>query len=149
MTTPRGKIIVSFTAEDGKGHFETEPQTQVEDLPGGATIRRISNYSTVPIEDVTMGGDKLNVSVSNKAGVTFLEVEMAPHQLSPLHATPSIDYGVMVSGQIWLILDSGEEALLKAGDLYIQKAANHAWENRTSEPARFATVLIASTSAET
>lgn len=113
MTTARGNIIVSNTGDDGKGHFEPVSPIQVEDLPGGATIRRISNYPSVPIENVAIGGEKLNVSVSNKTGITFLEVEMAPHHLSPMHATPSIDYGVMTSGEIWLILDSGEEKVLK------------------------------------
>lgn len=113
MAIPRGNVVVSYTGEDGKGHFEPDAQVAVEDLPGGATVRRISSVPKVPIPWVPTGGEHLTVSVSNSEGVTFLECEMAPGQLSPMHATPSIDYGVMITGEIYLILDSGEERVLK------------------------------------
>jgi hypothetical protein len=113
MAAPRGKIVVSYTGKDGKGYFEPDAEVAVEDLPGGASVRRISSVPKVPIPDVPTGGEHLTVSVSNNEGVTFLECEMAAGQLSPMHATPSIDYGVMISGEIYLILDSGEEKALK------------------------------------
>jgi quercetin dioxygenase-like cupin family protein len=67
----------------------------------------------VPIPSVPIGGEKMNEAVTNSEGVTFLECEMAPGQLSPMHATPSIDFGVMITGEVVLILDSGEERTLR------------------------------------
>lgn len=113
MSIPRGSIVVSYTGEDGKGYFEPDAQVGIDSLPGGATIRRVSNIPKVPIPSVKIGGEQANLSVTNDEGVTFVECEMAPGQLSPMHATPSIDFGVMITGEIWLILDSGEEKVLK------------------------------------
>ncbi len=57
------------------------------------------------------------------------------------HKTASLDYAIVLSGEIYALLDEGE-VLLRAGDVLIQRGTNHAWSNRTGEPARVAFVLI-------
>src|SRR3984885_6901075 len=57
------------------------------------------------------------------------------------HKTDSIDYAIVLSGEIYAMMDDGE-ALLTAGDVLVQRGTNHAWSNRTSEPAVLAFVLI-------
>ena len=57
------------------------------------------------------------------------------------HKTSSIDYAIVLSGEIVALMDEGE-AILKAGDVLIQRGTNHAWSNRTDEPACLAFVLI-------
>src|SRR5262249_1006898 len=57
------------------------------------------------------------------------------------HKTSSVDYAIVLSGEIFAMMDEGE-ALLKAGDVLIQRGTNHAWSNRTDEPAYVAFVLI-------
>jgi mannose-6-phosphate isomerase-like protein (cupin superfamily) len=57
------------------------------------------------------------------------------------HKTDTIDYAIVLSGEIWALMDEGE-VLLKAGDVLIQRGTNHAWSNRTSEPCCIAFVLI-------
>lgn len=52
-----------------------------------------------------------------------------PHPL--MHQTDTLDYIIILSGEIWLILDE-EETLLKAGDIVIQRGTNHAWSNRSN-----------------
>lgn len=60
-----------------------------------------------------------------------LEVkEGQPHPL--MHQTKSLDYIVILSGEIYLMLE-GEETLLKPGDIVIQRGTNHAWSNRADE----------------
>lgn len=60
-----------------------------------------------------------------------LEVkEGQPHPL--MHQTKSLDYIVILSGEIYLMLE-GEETLLKPGDIVIQRGTNHAWSNRSNE----------------
>lgn len=46
-----------------------------------------------------------------------------------MHRTVSIDYGIVLVGEVELILDSGETKLLKTGDVCIQRGTNHAWRN--------------------
>lgn len=57
---------------------------------------------------------------------------MGPGVTSPMHRTVSLDYGIVVYGEVELILDSGEKKVLKAGDVAVQRGTNHAWRN-TSE----------------
>jgi len=64
--------------------------------------------------------------------------EMARRQI---HATDSIDYCIVLSGEIWAVLDAAETRL-SAGDVLIQRGTNHAWSNRSTEPCVIAFVLI-------
>jgi hypothetical protein len=57
------------------------------------------------------------------------------------HKTATIDYAIVLSGEIYALMDEGE-VLLKAGDVLIQRGTNHAWSNRTEEPCCIAFVLI-------
>lgn len=57
------------------------------------------------------------------------------------HRTDSLDYAVVLSGEITLLLDEGE-ATLSPGDVVIQRATSHAWSNRTDTVARMLFVLI-------
>lgn len=57
------------------------------------------------------------------------------------HKTSTIDYAIVLSGEIYAMMDEGE-VLLKAGDVLIQRGTNHAWSNRTGETALVAFVLI-------
>ncbi len=57
------------------------------------------------------------------------------------HKTSTIDYAIVLSGEIFAMMDEGE-VLLRAGDVLIQRGTNHAWSNRTGEPAVVAFVLI-------
>ncbi len=62
-----------------------------------------------------------------------------PHPL--MHRTKSIDFGIVLLGEIFLILDK-EERLLKAGDVVIQRGTNHAWSNRSNSLCRMAFILV-------
>ena len=57
------------------------------------------------------------------------------------HKTDSIDYAIVLSGEIYALMDEGE-LLMKTGDVLIQRGTSHAWSNRTSEPCCIAFVLI-------
>lgn len=63
----------------------------------------------------------------------------APHPL--MHRTDTLDYIIIVSGEVYLVLDN-EETLVKAGDIVIQRGANHAWSNRSGEVCIQIAVLI-------
>lgn len=63
----------------------------------------------------------------------------AAHPL--LHRTQSIDYGIVLDGEMTLLLDR-EETTIHAGDIVVQRGTNHAWSNRSDRPCRMAFVLI-------
>jgi hypothetical protein len=59
-----------------------------------------------------------------------------------MHATPTVDYGIVLRGEIVLELDDGHCTRLAAGDIVIQNGTRHAWRNRSDEPVTMAFVLI-------
>ena len=58
-----------------------------------------------------------------------------------MHRTETIDYAVVLSGDIYLLLDDAD-VHLRAGDVVIQRGTNHAWSNRSDQPCRMLYVLI-------
>ena len=60
---------------------------------------------------------------------------------SPIHRTESIDYGIVLEGEIYLVLDDSE-VLLKAGDVVVQRGTDHAWANRSDKVCRVAFILV-------
>ena len=58
-----------------------------------------------------------------------------------MHRTESVDYALILSGEITMLLDD-EEVLLKAGDVVVQCGTNHAWSNRSNAPCLVAFILI-------
>lgn len=63
----------------------------------------------------------------------------SPHPL--MHRTESIDYGIVIDGEMTLVLDEGE-VLLKPGSVVVQRGTNHAWANRSGRPCRMLFVLV-------
>lgn len=58
------------------------------------------------------------------------------------HRTDTIDYDIILSGEVWMQVDDGVEVHLKAGDCVIQNGTRHAWHNRSNSPCVFASVLV-------
>jgi mannose-6-phosphate isomerase-like protein (cupin superfamily) len=63
----------------------------------------------------------------------------SPHPL--MHRTESIDYGIVIDGELTLVLDDSE-AQLKPGSVVVQRGTNHAWANRSDRPCRMLFILV-------
>jgi quercetin dioxygenase-like cupin family protein len=75
-------------------------------------------------------------------GTVLRYVDMPPGAVSPMHRTVSLDYGVVLEGEVDLVLDSGETRHMKRGDVCVQRATMHAWKNRSeTEWARMLYIL--------
>ena len=91
--------------------------------------------------DPTVGGELRLASADE--GTTFRVVDFpAGAYVSPMHRTESVDYGIVLFGQMHLVLTDSEIAL-EPGDIVIQRGTDHAWANRSGQPARIAFILIA------
>jgi quercetin dioxygenase-like cupin family protein len=67
--------------------------------------------------------------------------EFPPGVVSPVHRTQSVDYGIVLSGEVVLVLDDAE-TVLRAGDVVVQRGTSHRWENRSGGTARMAFILV-------
>jgi quercetin dioxygenase-like cupin family protein len=79
-------------------------------------------------------------------GTIFRIATHQPGEQVPIHATATVDYVVVLSGELVLLVGD-QEIVLQAGDTVVQQATPHGWANRSSEPCTVAAVLL-STSVE-
>lgn len=148
---PKIHRLITTHDNDGKAIFASnfEDELPFEELPDGARFCLGYATNTIPANlnneaDVRTYGRYLD----NKPGVMIPNgtvcriVDMRPGATSPMHRTVSLDYGVVLEGEVVLVLDSGEEKLLQRGDIAVQRGTNHAWKNNSSsEWARMLYVL--------
>lgn len=59
-----------------------------------------------------------------------------------MHTTDTVDYDIVVSGELWLELDDGAEVHLRPGDIVVQNGTRHAWRNKGAVPCVFYGILV-------
>lgn len=76
-------------------------------------------------------------------GKLFPDAEHKParEQHPGMHTTRTIDYAIVLSGELYAIMDEGE-TLMRAGDILVQRGTHHAWANRSGKPCQIAFILI-------
>lgn len=98
--------------------------------------------------DIPPDGDELFSSGATKAQDAFRQIgdehastssSDSPHPL--MHRTESVDYGVVIEGELTLVLDKSE-VVLRKGSVVVQRGTNHAWANRSGQPCRMLFVLV-------
>jgi uncharacterized cupin superfamily protein len=67
--------------------------------------------------------------------------ELPPGAGSPMHRTQTVDYGIVLDGEVVFVLEDSE-TVLRAGDVVVQRGTSHRWENRSAATARVAFILI-------
>jgi quercetin dioxygenase-like cupin family protein len=87
-------------------------------------------------------GGARDVATTDPNGTVFRLVEYGPGVAPRNHRTESIDYAIVMSGEIDMDLD-GTTVHLKAGDVLVQRGTIHNWNNRGTEPCLVAFVLVA------
>jgi mannose-6-phosphate isomerase-like protein (cupin superfamily) len=102
--------------------------------PAHGSILRIVDFPPVTPEAEAMDGSALRRAMGVDHGD-------APSRHAYMHRTKSVDYAIVLSGEIDMLLDDSE-VHLKAGDVLIQQATNHAWVNRSQAFCRIAFMLI-------
>ncbi|KAL7936998.1 hypothetical protein V8C35DRAFT_294417 [Trichoderma chlorosporum] len=84
-----------------------------------------------------------DVGVSIHGGTVLRITDFLPGGYAPMHRSKTVDFGVILEGELELILDSGESTVLKRGDVIVQRGTIHAWKNNsTTEVARGFFVLV-------
>ena len=106
--------------------------------PKGGTILRIIDFPPEPKDPeerrrrihATFGGMYTDATHDKREGAH-----------PGMHRTQTVDYAIILEGEIWAVMDKGE-TLMKAGDVLVQRGTNHAWANRSSRTARICFVLM-------
>ncbi len=100
--------------------------------------------AAVPADNAeASGGEARAIGITAPGGSAVRMMSIAPGQRSPMHRTQTIDYGVVLEGEVDLELEDGAVKTVRAGDVVVQRGTIHAWINRSSAPCKVAFVLIA------
>ncbi len=106
--------------------------------PKNGSIFRVVSYP--PDAERFAALAKANAALEQSSGMEAARDKANPRHRG-FHKTDTIDYAIVLSGEIVAMMDEGE-TLLRAGDVLVQRGTNHAWSNRANEPAVLAFVLI-------
>jgi len=133
------------TGHDANGHAVVKIDEVSKNLSSGrpgATACVVWTTESFPVDntgDADEGLRQVGTTLNN--GTVFRVVEFAPGVARRNHRTDSIDYAVVVSGEIDMEIDDSV-VHLKAGDVLVQRGTIHNWVNRGTQPCVIAFVLI-------
>jgi quercetin dioxygenase-like cupin family protein len=134
------------TGHDARGRavFKSEDITPTKMIPSGdASFLLLWTTETVPADNNDEAdGREREAGLTINHGSVIRIVDMLPGQQSPMHRTNSIDYGIIMSGEIELELDDGVKKTVREGGIVVQRGTNHLWRNVTDKPCRIAFILI-------
>ena len=126
-------LVDALPASNGEGQADpTARPFKLEPPPAGNVVRIVE---FPPDRERNYGNQ---AEVFRQYGAAQAHDEAARHP--GFHKTHSVDYAVVIEGEIWALMDVGE-TLMKVGDVLIQRGTNHAWANRTDHIARVLFVL--------
>jgi mannose-6-phosphate isomerase-like protein (cupin superfamily) len=125
----------SAPADNTGGGDDADHERRIEPV-GGGSVFRIIEYPPDSVRLKTLAPETFFRDMGARAA------DAATRRHPGMHKTDTVDYCVVLSGEIWAVLDEGE-VLLRAGDCLVQRGTNHAWSNRTDKPCVIAFVLIA------
>jgi len=120
-----------------------------EPAESGIILAPPKNGTRIRVLDIPPDDESLGKITPEQARAHFAEVgaaDAASHQgegsrHAHMHRTETVDYGIVLDGEIVLILDEGE-TIVRAGDIVIQRGTNHGWANRSDRNCRIAFILI-------
>lgn len=147
------KLRRIVTARDTLGKSIVGSDQLVLSVPGrfDERVARCDPWSTDSVPPSLDGPDPMKAAarvMPPPGGTIFRILEIPPGNDTAKHKTATLDYYVILEGELYMTLDEGE-VLCKAGDVIVQRSTNHGWDNRSSKPARFAEVLIGAEGKET
>lgn len=136
--------VVTGHDTDGRAIFKSEDVTPTRMIPSGdASFLLLWTTQTVPADNNDETDGRLrDAGLTLNRGSVIRIVDMLPGKQSPMHRTNSIDYGIVMSGEIELELDDGRVTTVREGGVIVQRGTSHLWRNVTQKPCRIAFILI-------
>ena len=125
---------------DNAGDKDAAARPIVLEPPANGSILRVVEFPP----DRTLASFDRNAAFSAMGASHAMDKDASRHP--GMHKTDTVDYAIVLSGEIWALMDEGE-TLLRAGDILVQRGTNHAWSNRSEAPCLVAFILIAATPA--
>ena len=143
------KVRRVVTGHDDEGRSIVKMEDEVEGIPGRPGFANYPMWATkeLPARLINEDPNAWEIGTSIGNGSVFRIVRYEPGVAERWHRTDSVDYAVVLSGELHMQLDE-DEVRLKPGDVVIQRGTMHNWVNRGPEPVVIAFILIATEGGE-
>lgn len=140
---PVPRVVTGHDAA-GRAVFTHEDKAPTRRIPSGdAAFLTVWTTATVPADcNDPIDGRERDAGLTIHQGSVIRVVDMLPGRESPMHRTSSIDYGIVIEGEIELELDDGARRTIGPGGIIVQRGTMHAWRNVSDKPCRIVFVLI-------
>jgi quercetin dioxygenase-like cupin family protein len=142
---PVRRVVTGHAGNDVAGVLWDAPITKRKAGKSGVLTHLWNTHETPAAIPVGSGiadpADEPHVTPPPPGGSRFVIIDYPPGNSGTMHRTETIDYIIVMSGSIEMVMDDST-VTLHAGDTMIQRGTNHAWFNRGTENARIAFVLI-------
>ena len=142
---PRMNIRRVVTGHDanGKAIVTIDEPAKTKSMRAGVETTVVWTSEGFPVDN---SGDadesEREVGTFHPGGTVFRIVEFQPGNAARVHRTDSIDYAVVMSGEIDMELEEGDFVHLRAGDVLVQRGTLHSWVYKGSSPCVIAFSLI-------
>jgi quercetin dioxygenase-like cupin family protein len=127
--------VTDGSPAENDGNADAAARPVVLEPPPGGTIFRVVEFPP----DRAAGGFDRKAAFAAMGADHAMDPDATRHP--GMHRTASVDYAIVLSGEIWALMDEGETRLV-AGDCLVQRGTNHAWSNRSDAPCLVAFILV-------
>jgi quercetin dioxygenase-like cupin family protein len=134
--------IVTGHDSDGKAIFVEDEDCQYIRHYGPVVT---TNLWQTPIAPANNSDDMFDGAAEIQPpplGSIFRLIEFPPTERLVMHRTATLDYAIVLDGDIYAVLDDGAEKLMHPGEVLIQRGTNHGWWNRSPAPSTVLFVLL-------
>lgn len=143
---PLRRVVTGHDAANVARVLIDAPPANAKYPPSGATSTLLWVSDAMPADiavgvDVEDAGARTLGTAPPKDGTRFCVIDYPPHNSGSMHRTETIDYVIILAGEIDMDMDDST-VHCRAGDVLVQRGTNHAWCNRSDAPARVAFVLV-------
>jgi quercetin dioxygenase-like cupin family protein len=143
---PIRRVVTGHDARHVAKVLMDGPATNAKPPRGGAISTLVWSSDAMPV-DMEIGekiedmGARILGTAPPPNGTRFCVIDFPPGAPGTLHRTETVDYVLVLKGEIDMDMDDST-VKLRQGDILIQRGTNHSWVNRSGEHARLAFVLI-------
>ncbi|KAH6998198.1 hypothetical protein BKA56DRAFT_567104 [Ilyonectria sp. MPI-CAGE-AT-0026] len=146
---PPVKRYITTHDANGKAVWDTSIPVEVQGHRSGGVAMHTSYVNQQDTPDHNGDGDLrsyrenlVETDIAPVSGSALRVVDIWPGHPGIMHRTASVDYGIVIEGEVQCILDDGASRTFRRGDIIVQRGTNHAWKNTGKEVARICFTLL-------
>jgi len=149
--TARVRRVVTGHDPDGRAVVEIDQTEEFVRRREHVAARVLWTTDSLPADN-SISGDAATQDIARpgpgSSETVFRMIEFEPGNASFVHRTSTLDYAVIIDGEIDMEVDGGESVHLRAGDVVVQRGTTHGWFNRGTAPCRIVFVLMSANPVE-